>query len=148
MSWVTASCGTAISSSLCFSFSMLYPRRGSRRHCVRHCMHGPASKTSSDSRNMYNIACMIVTPLLFPRIPSHNSDGEAIQTVCVALLNQASALIQLKKFADAEARCTRLLESTDSHSASIRPLQARALHLRGFARYGWLFFFQKFTPQI
>lgn len=77
--------------------------------------------------------------------------------MCGALLNQASALIHLNKFGDAETRCTRLLGMTTPASgvsttgssntrnknkgtsgaadvARSSAARARALHFRAFAR--------------
>lgn len=58
--------------------------------------------------------------------------------ICGALLNQASGFIRLKKFAEAEARCSRLLACT-TPSSGIKitggaTARTRALHFRGFAR--------------
>ncbi|CAM9673778.1 unnamed protein product, partial [Hapterophycus canaliculatus] len=57
---------------------------------------------------------------------------------CGALLNQASGFIRVRNFAEAEARCSRLLHCT-TPSGGIRvaggaAARTRALHFRGFAR--------------
>lgn len=59
-------------------------------------------------------------------------DKNAVSAVSAALLNQASALIRLKQFGDAEARCTRLLAANigDDEGA----VRTRAFHFRGFSR--------------
>lgn len=65
-------------------------------------------------------------------------DEAAIEMTCGALLNQASGFIRLKKFGEAEARCTRLLACT-TPGGGVRvtggaAARTRALHFRGFAR--------------
>eukprot|EP00904_Undaria_pinnatifida_P005497 jgi/Undpi1/2077/HiC_scaffold_12.g05463.m1 len=56
--------------------------------------------------------------------------------ICGALLNQASSLIRLKNFKDAEARCSKLLAVTSGGGGGSRPAAARgrAFHFRGFSR--------------
>lgn len=61
----------------------------------------------------------------------------AMEMTCGALLNQASGFIRLKKFGEAEARCTRLLDCTTprgSAEVTAASVRSRALHFRGFAR--------------
>lgn len=59
-----------------------------------------------------------------------------------ALLNQASGLIRLQKFGEAEARCTKLLDDFAGPAgvgqgvAGVGDTYTRALHFRGFARWG------------
>ena len=66
--------------------------------------------------------------------------------ICGALLNQASGFIRLKNFAEAEARCSRVLAcTTPSDGVKITggaTARARALHFRGFSRQvnGFLLF--------
>lgn len=56
--------------------------------------------------------------------------------ICGALLNQASSLIRLKNFKDAEARCSKLLAVTSGGGGGSRAAAARgrAFHFRGFSR--------------
>ena len=83
------------------------------------------------------------TPCLCPsgpiRAPCSFADEAALDVTRVALLNQASGLIHLQKFGEAEARCTKLLTSSGSTAGRGRDgggdARTRALHFRGFARY-------------
>lgn len=69
-------------------------------------------------------------------------DDAAMEMTRGALLNQASGFIRLKKFGEAEARCTRLLDCTapsgrdkvTDGGAATAAARTRALHFRGFAR--------------
>ncbi|CAM9855220.1 unnamed protein product [Scytosiphon promiscuus] len=72
------------------------------------------------------------------RVLEGRKDEAAVEMACGALLNQASGFIRLKNFSEAEARCSRLLDST-TPSGGVRvaggaTARARALHFRGFAR--------------
>ncbi|CAM9309703.1 unnamed protein product [Laminaria digitata] len=52
-----------------------------------------------------------------------------------ALLNQASALIRLKKFEETEVRCSKLLEFTsEGDGGRAAAARGRAYHFRGFSR--------------
>eukprot|EP00903_Cladosiphon_okamuranus_P020524 g18841.t1 len=72
------------------------------------------------------------------RVLEGRKDEASVEMICGALLNQASGFIRLKKFAEAEARCTRVLAcTTPSDGVKIAggaTARARALHFRGFAR--------------
>lgn len=70
--------------------------------------------------------------------PLLGADGASVEMICGALLNQASGFIRLKKFGEAEARCSRLLAyTTPSDGVKVTggaTARTRALHFRGFAR--------------
>eukprot|EP00752_Nemacystus_decipiens_P013903 g12341.t1 len=72
------------------------------------------------------------------RMLEGRTDETSVEMICGALLNQASGFIRLKKFAEAEARCSRVLAcTTPSDGVKITggaTARTRALHFRGFAR--------------
>lgn len=70
--------------------------------------------------------------------PAFGADEASVEMIYGALLNQASGFIRLKKFAEAETRCSRVLAcTTPSDGVKITggaTARTRALHFRGFAR--------------
>lgn len=63
------------------------------------------------------------------------ADDEGAEMVWGALLNQASALIRLKKFEETEVRCSKLLEFTsEGDGGRAAAARGRAYHFRGFSR--------------
>ncbi|CAM9780067.1 unnamed protein product [Ectocarpus sp. 4 AP-2014] len=72
------------------------------------------------------------------RVLEGRADEAAVEMTCGALLNQASGFISLKKFEEAEARCSRLLASATPRGGTKAyggaEARTRALHFRGFAR--------------
>ncbi|CBJ49219.1 expressed unknown protein [Ectocarpus siliculosus] len=73
------------------------------------------------------------------RVLEGRKDEAAVEMTCGALLNQASGFISLKKFKEAEARCSRLLASATPRGGTKAyggaEARTRALHFRGFARF-------------
>ncbi|CAM9612394.1 unnamed protein product [Ectocarpus sp. 12 AP-2014] len=78
------------------------------------------------------------------RVLEGRKDEAAVEMTCGALLNQASGFISLKKFKEAEARCSRLLASATPRDGTKAyggdEARTRALHFRGFARLRLGFF--------